>query len=393
MHRRPARSIGLPALGHHPRSCRGRWGRGPRKAQAAPGEPREHRALDRARPPIDRGAGRVCGRLDARRHGVHHSLDRAGRRDGSRRDRRPAERRPGETRASSSPACGLRPSVEVRRAVGHRPVAIPRRRPAGPHQGRLQHGQVPRRGLGQGRIPPFAVRIRSRGRPLPPDPRGRREADRPGRSRRVPAHEQGDGPGVPHRRQADRARKRGLSADPGVARGRRTGRPRPVLPSRSASRSSRRERSSALRPRPSGSSSERDTRTGPTATSPASPSSSATMTRPSRWTSRGSPWVGVPARRSCWPGSTSSPPAYRSSCGPGRRFIRPDTPTFNEIDTARACQARPAPRRAVGGLLRRDVPAPRVHRLDRPAADPRRTDAIPGRPFSREARGLGRSFD
>ena len=165
--------------------------------------------------------------------------------------------------------------------LGRRAAPVPQRRHARLHQGRLQHGQVPRLGLGQGRVPALALRLRPRRGPLPPDPRGRRPADRPGRARRLPAPEQGDRQGRPHRRQANRARQRGLPDRPALARGRRARRPGRGTPSRSGSRSSRAGPSSPRPPRPSGSSSGPATPTGPTATSPGSPSSSATTTPPS----------------------------------------------------------------------------------------------------------------
>ena len=64
-------------------------------------------------------------------------------------------------------------------------------RSADPDARRMQYRQVPRRGIGQRRLPPESVRLRSPRRPLPPDTRDRRTADQPGRSRREPARYQG----------------------------------------------------------------------------------------------------------------------------------------------------------------------------------------------------------
>ena len=59
---------------------------------------------------------------------------------------------------------------------------LPARRHAGFHAGRLQHRELPRGGARQGRVPHFAVRIRPRRRPLPPDAGNGRPPDQSRRS-------------------------------------------------------------------------------------------------------------------------------------------------------------------------------------------------------------------
>ncbi len=384
-------AAGVLARRHGPASCRGLE----RRVHApTPREPGDHRALDRARPPIDRRAGRVGGRLDQRRHRRRLGVARAGR--SQRSARGSSLREPTAAGKLAVAFAGLRAEADVDRAsrLGHRPVAVPQRRPARPHQGGLQHRQMPRLGLGQGWISPLAVRIRPRGRPLPPDPRGDRPADRPRRARRVPAPEQGDGPGLAHRRQADRTRQRGLSADPGVARGGGAGRPSRRAPSRSAIEVlPARRRLRARPPRPSAWWSGPATPTAPTATSPGSRSSSATTTRPSRWTSRGWRWVGGPGEAfvlARFDKFTAGTADHRAA----RHAVRsPGTPAFNEIDTlvhAKLDRLHVVPSEVCSDetFLRR-----RLHRPDRPAADRRGAGAFPGRPLPGTTRGPGRSPD
>ena len=70
---------------------------------------------------------------------------------------------------------------------GRRPAdQLPPGRHAGLHAGRLQHRQLPRFGPRQGRLPPVAVRLRSRGRLLSPHPRVGLSPREPGRARGKP---------------------------------------------------------------------------------------------------------------------------------------------------------------------------------------------------------------
>ena len=89
--------------------------------------------------------------------------------------RRPGGHGPGQGRAGRGPAADQ----------------LPARRDAGLHEGRLQHRQLPRRRPRQGRVPALALRLRPRGRPLPPDPRDERPAGQPGRPRRQHLHREG----------------------------------------------------------------------------------------------------------------------------------------------------------------------------------------------------------
>ena len=73
--------------------------------------------------------------------------------------------------------------ITVKDAKVDPPDQLQARRDAGLHAGRLQHRELPRRGPRQGRLPAVALRLRSRRRPLPPDPRDGRPPDQPGRAR------------------------------------------------------------------------------------------------------------------------------------------------------------------------------------------------------------------
>ncbi len=83
--------------------------------------PGYHRAVDGPRPPVDRGPGRVCRRLDPRRDGARPSRHRARGRDRPRWDRRPRVRRP---RRAPREYAGARADVpvEVRRASAIDPL-------------------------------------------------------------------------------------------------------------------------------------------------------------------------------------------------------------------------------------------------------------------------------
>ena len=73
--------------------------------------------------------------------------------------------------------------VKVKDASKDRADQLQARRDADLHAGRLQHRRLPRRGPRQGRLPPVAVRLRRRRRPLPPDARDARPAHQPGACR------------------------------------------------------------------------------------------------------------------------------------------------------------------------------------------------------------------
>ena len=69
---------------------------------------------------------------------------------------------------------------------GRTPDQLQARRDAGLHARRLQHRQLPRRGARQGRLPPFALRLRPRRRLLPPHARDGRPPHQPRAAGRAP---------------------------------------------------------------------------------------------------------------------------------------------------------------------------------------------------------------
>ena len=123
----------------------------------------------------------------------------------------------GSNLLSRWPTARRRFSVALRRQVGELPVKVaqatvqtaaqlPARRHAGVHAGRLQYGKLPRRRARQGRISHFALRLRPRGRLLPPDARNGRPPDQPGRARPTARLiTKATGAVQPHGRQAVRA--------------------------------------------------------------------------------------------------------------------------------------------------------------------------------------------
>ena len=110
------------------------------------------------------------------------------------------------------------------------PAELSARRDAGLHAVRLQHRQLSRCRAGQGRLPHLALRLRPRGRPLPPDPRDDRPPRQPGRPLRQHAAREGDRRRAAHRRQAVRVEQRAVPDDPRLDRGRRPQRRRRQAP-------------------------------------------------------------------------------------------------------------------------------------------------------------------
>ena len=112
-------------------------------------------------------------------------LGRARRRDRPGRDRRPQGRTARGMLKVDFAGLKAEVPVEVRRASAIEPLrfrndVMPVLTKAGCNTGKC-HGV----GLGQGRVPALALRLRPRRRSLPPDPRGRRPAGQPRRRPRT----------------------------------------------------------------------------------------------------------------------------------------------------------------------------------------------------------------
>ena len=182
-------------------------------------------ADDRPRCAIDRRSGRICERHHAR-------CDRKSRRGSStattfvaQDGNRLLPQGDGDAKLTATFE-----SLECRRA-DHRCASRRRsadqfqaRCHAGVHEGRLQRGQLPRRGPRQGRFSAVAVRVRSGRRLLPADARAARAAARPVDSQRVPAHRKSDRPSAAHGRQPHQEGRSVLSNAAALAGKRRAGR-------------------------------------------------------------------------------------------------------------------------------------------------------------------------
>ena len=118
----------------------------------------------------------------------------------------PQQRDPGEGGAGEGGAADL----------------VPARRDAGLHEGRLQ--PLPRRGPRQGRLPPVALRLRPRRRPLSASPARCPAAASTSPSRRRACCSRSRRRSAAHRRQAVRERKRAVqhASSAGSRRARRT---------------------------------------------------------------------------------------------------------------------------------------------------------------------------